>query len=166
DAAPGVGDRQRLLIEARAAAALALDVDVGQEAHFHLDATLAGAGLAAPALDVEREAASGVAAAARIRRHGEQAADVVEEADVRRRRRARRAADRRLVDLDDALDRFVAAERAHAADPPGGEAELAAQPGVEDIAHQGRLARPGDAGHARPCPDRHLDIDRLQVVLG
>src|SRR5262249_16662257 len=149
----GVGDGERLVVEARAAAALALDVDVGQEAHLHLDAALASAGLTASAFDVEREAARRVAAAARIGRHGEQPADGVEEADVPCRRRARRAADRRLVDLDDALDRLVAAERTHAADPPGGEAELATQPGVEHVAHQRRLARSGDAGHAGPGAD-------------
>ena len=106
-----VGDRlaleadvERLAVVALAVALLARHVDVGQEVHLDLDLPVAAADLAAPALDVEREAPGLVAARPRLLRLGEQVADDVEEARVRRRVRARRAADRRLVDLDDLVE--------------------------------------------------------------
>jgi hypothetical protein len=59
-----VGDRlvlelhfQRFAVVALALADVAGDVDVRQEVHLDLDDAVALAGLAAPALDVEREAA-------------------------------------------------------------------------------------------------------------
>ena len=64
-----VGDRlaleqhlQRLAVVALALADIAGDVDVGQKVHLDLDDAVALAGLAAAALDVEREAAGLVAA--------------------------------------------------------------------------------------------------------
>ena len=47
---------ERLAVVALALAHVAGDVDVGQEVHLDLDDAVAGAGLAAPALHVEREA--------------------------------------------------------------------------------------------------------------
>ena len=106
-----VGDRlaleadvERLLVVALAVALLARHVDVGQEVHLDLDLPVAAADLAAPALDVEREAPRLVAARPRLLGLGEQVADDVEEARVGRRVRARRAPDRRLVDLDDLVE--------------------------------------------------------------
>ena len=117
-----VGDRlalephlERLAVVAAALAGLARDVDVGQEVHLDLDLAVALAGLAAAALDVEREAARLVAAHLRVGRERVELADVGEEVGVRRRVRAGRAADRALVDLDhlvedlDPLDRLVLA---------------------------------------------------------
>ena len=64
-----VGDRfaaeqhfQRLAVVALAVADVAGDVNVGQKVHLDLDHAVALAGLAAAALDVEREAAGLVAA--------------------------------------------------------------------------------------------------------
>jgi hypothetical protein len=50
-------DVQRLAIVAFAVAGVAGDIDIGQEVHLDLDDAIALAGLAAAALDVEREAA-------------------------------------------------------------------------------------------------------------
>ncbi len=55
-------DLERLAVVALAVALLAGDVDVGQEVHLDLDLAVAAADLAAPALDVEAEAAGLVAA--------------------------------------------------------------------------------------------------------
>ena len=95
---------ERLAVVAGAVADLARDVDVRQEVHLDLDRAVAGARLAAAALDVEREPALEVAAHLRLGRRGEQLADVVEDAGVRRRVGPRRAADRRLVDVDHLVD--------------------------------------------------------------
>jgi hypothetical protein len=76
--------------------------------HLDLDDAVALAGLAAAALDVEREAARLVAARLGLRQAGEPVADRREGAGVGRRVRARRAADRRLVDVDDLVEMFEA----------------------------------------------------------
>ena len=91
---------QRLAVVARAHADVALDVDVGQEVHLDLDHPVALAGLAAPALDVEREPARLVAARLGLGQAGEPVADRAEGAGIGGRVRARRAADRRLVDVE------------------------------------------------------------------
>src|SRR6185369_2987952 len=104
DRAALVVDLERLAVIARALAHLARDVHVRQELHLDLDDPVALAVLAAAALDVEREAARPVAADARLGHAGEELADRGEQADVRRRVRTRRPADRALVDLDDLVD--------------------------------------------------------------
>ena len=71
-----VAHLERLAVVARAVADLAGDVDVGQEVHLDADDAVARARLAAPALDVEREAARLVAAHARLGQLREQLADV------------------------------------------------------------------------------------------
>src|SRR3546814_9936657 len=65
------GDLQGLAVVALALADVALHVDVGQEVHLDLDDAVALAGLAAPALHVEREAARLVAARIGLRQAGE-----------------------------------------------------------------------------------------------
>src|SRR3712207_9107116 len=106
-----VGDRlaleahlQRLAVVPLAVALLARHVDVREEVHLDLDLAVAPADLAAPALDVEREAPRLVAARPRLLRLREQVADHVEQPRVRGGVRPRRAADRRLVDLDDLVE--------------------------------------------------------------
>src|SRR5205823_7883714 len=82
------------------------DVDIGQKVHLNLDHAVALAGLAAPALDVEAEAPRLVAARLGLRQAGEPFADRRERAGVGRGIAARRAADRRLVDIDDLVEMF------------------------------------------------------------
>ena len=88
-----------------------------------------------------------------------------EEVGVRRRVRARRAADRPLVDLDhlvEHVDPFHCGVRA-------GLNTSTIQPVRErledDLVHERRLPRAGDAGDADELPDRELDVDLLEVVL-
>ena len=95
---------QRLAVVALALADVAGDVDVGQKMHLDLDDAVALAGLAAAALDVEGEAAGLVAARLGFRQAGEPFADRREGAGIGRRIGARRAADRRLVDVDDLVE--------------------------------------------------------------
>ena len=115
-------DLERLAVVAAALALLARDVDVGQEVHLDRDHAVALARLAAAALDVEREAARLEAARLRVGHHREQIADEGEQAGVGGRIRSRRAADRRLIDLDhlvDQLDAFDAIVRAGLVRRPG-----------------------------------------------
>ena len=167
-----VGDRlpleahlERLPVVAAPVARLTGHVDVGEEVHLDLDLPVALARLAAAAADVEREAARLVAAHLRLGRQRVQLADVREEVGVRRRVRARRAPDRRLVDVDhlveavDPLDRVVRTRLRPGLVEPVGERL------VDDLVDERRLARPGDARDADELPDRELDVDVLQVVL-
>ena len=88
-----------------------------------------------------------------------------EEVGVRRRVRARRAADRPLVDLDhlvedlDPLDAVVRAGLdARAVEPVRERLE-------DDLVHERRLAGARDARHADELADGELDVDVLEVVL-
>ena len=110
-----VGDRfaaifhlERLAIVALALADVAGDIDVRQEMHFDLDDAVALAGFAAPALDVEGEAPRLVAARLGFRQAREPFADRREGAGIGGRIGARRAADRRLVDVDHLVEMFEA----------------------------------------------------------
>ena len=140
------GDLQRLAVVALALADVAGDVDVGQEVHLDLDDAVALAGLAAAALDVEGEAARPVAARLRLRQAGEPFADRREGAGVGGGVGARRAADRRLVDVDDLVEEFQAGERR----VRGGVLARAVQPAgdglVDRVDQERRLAAAGDAG--------------------
>ena len=156
-------DVEGVAVVAGALAHLARDVDVGQEVHLDLDRAVAGARLAAAALDVEREPPGQVAADLGLLGLGEQLADVVEHAGVGGGVRPRGAPDGRLVDADDlvelldALDALVAARR-HL-----GPVDLLHQRPQQDVVDEGRLARArhagdGDearrAGCRRRCPAR------------
>ncbi len=68
--------------------------------HLHAALAQALAGLAAAAGNIETERARREPAGARFRHLREELADVVEDARIRRRRRARRRADRFLIDED------------------------------------------------------------------
>src|SRR5580765_2989108 len=72
--------------------------------HLDLDDAVALAGPATPALDAEGEAPRLVAARLALGQPCEPLADRREGAGIGRRVRARRAADRRLVDVDDLVD--------------------------------------------------------------
>ncbi len=95
---------KRLRVVAAAAADVAGDVNVRQKIHFDAAQAVALAGFAAAALHVEAEAAGLVAAFARFGQHGEEIANGREDSGVGGGIRARRAADGRLIDLDDFVD--------------------------------------------------------------
>ena len=95
---------QRFAIEAVPLAHRAGDPHVGQKIHFELVRAVALAGLAAAPRDVEAEAAGLVAAGLRFGKLRVELANLVEQLDVRGRVRARRAADRRLIDGDQLVE--------------------------------------------------------------
>ena len=97
-------DLQRLAIEAMPLANRASDPDVGQKIHLQPVRAVSLARLAAAAGDVEAESARLVAAGLRLGQLGVQIANLVEQLDVGGRVRARRAADRRLIDGDQLVE--------------------------------------------------------------
>src|SRR6185437_12288966 len=90
----------------RAVADLARHVHIGQEVHLDLDGAVAGARLAAAALDVERESARLIPTYLGLGGGGEQRADLVEHTGVGGGVRSWCPADRRLVDADQLVDIF------------------------------------------------------------
>src|SRR5437764_14188514 len=159
-----VVDLQRLAVIALALAHLTGDVDVGQEMHLDLLDTGTLAGFTAAALDVEGEPAGLVAANARLGHVGKELADGSKQAGIGGGVGARRAADRRLVDVDDLIQVVQARDGVVLAGPLARAEEVLRHAFVEDVADQGALARAGDARDADEGPQRKRDVDVLEVV--
>ena len=132
-----VVDLQGFPVVARAVADLAGDVDVGQEVHLDFDGAVAGAGLAASALDVERESARLVAPHLRLGGRGEQGADLVEDSGVGGRVGSRGTADRRLVHLNQLVDLVKPVHSGVSAGDLAGPVESISQHGRQDVVDQG-----------------------------
>ena len=96
-----IADFEHAALEARAAALFADQLDVGKKLHFDGDGAVALAGFAAASRHVERKMSGGVAAALGVGDIRKDFADGVEGFEIGRGIRARRAADRRLIDDDD-----------------------------------------------------------------
>src|SRR5690606_7954042 len=106
-----VGDRfsleddiQGLAIVSLAVADVAGDIDVRQEMHLDLQYAIALARLAASALDVKGESARQVTARLCLRKTGEPVAYRGERPRIGGGVGARRASDRRLIDVDDLVE--------------------------------------------------------------
>ena len=133
--------------------------------HLDLDHAVALARLAAPALDVEREAPGPVAARLRLGQAGEPVADRGEAVGVGGGVRARRAPDRRLVDVDHLVEELDALDLVVGAGEQAGLVQAARQRRIQRVQDQGRLAAAGHAGDAGEGAERDRDLDVLQVVL-
>src|ERR1700694_1524010 len=161
-----VGDFESFLVVPLALADLAGDVDIREEVHLDLDDAVPLAVLAAAALHVETEAAGLVAAHARFRHLGEQLPNVGEDAGVGRWIGARRAADRRLVDVDDLIDEVQPGDLAGATRTVLRPVEVLRHAPIQNVTDERALAGPADSGNANQFAQREIDIDVLQVVLG
>ena len=107
-----VADFQHLRFVTRAFALLAHQFDVRQELHFDRHRSVALAGFAASARNIEREIAGAEAALFRFRQGSKQFPDGVERFYVGNRIRSRRASNGRLVDQDHIVDVLVAFQAA------------------------------------------------------
>src|SRR5207248_2887972 len=123
------------------------------------------AGLAAAALDVEREASGLVAAHARLLRSREQRADEREDTRVRRGIAARGPADRRLVDVDDLVDVLGALDARVRTRSLLRAVQHLGERAIEDVVDQRRLAGARHAGDARERAERNRHRLALEVVL-
>src|SRR5262249_26143278 len=129
------------------------------------DGPLAGAFLAAAALDIEAECRRGVAALLRLDRFGKERANGVIETDVRRRVGPRRPPDGRLIDVDHVADVLAAGELVVVAGQDAAVVEEGIEPLVNDLVDQRALARPRRAGDAHELLERDRNADVLQVIL-
>ena len=80
--------------------------------------------------------------------------------------RPRRAADRRLIDLDQPIELRHAAQTLMRRRPRFGAVQLASQCAGQRIDDERALARAAHARDAHEQPQRNLDVDVLQVVRG
>ena len=147
---------QGFAVVALALADIALDIDVGQEVHLDLDDAVALAGLAAPALDVEAEAARGIAARLGFRQFGEPVADGGEGAGIGGRVGARRAADRALVDVDHLVEEFQALDAVMRRGMLARLGQLARRRLVQGLDGEGGFAAARNAGDAGQRAQRNL----------
>ena len=160
-----VQDLEGLAVVAASPAGLAAHVHVGEEVHADGPHAVALAGLAAPALHVEGEAAGLVAAGPGLGHQAEQLADEREGARVRGGAGARRAPDRGLVDPHHLVDGLRALQGLVAARLRGRAVQAAGQLAVEDVLHQRGLAGPADPGDRRQHAQGERHVQVPQVVL-
>ena len=159
-------DVEHFLPVAAAVAVRTAQVHVREELHLHVLETVAAAGGAAAVAGVEAEGAAGVLALLRGGLGGEQRADGIEGADVARGIRARRAADRVLIDHDDIIDQLSARETRKPAGSFRRPAAVLEECRVQHVLDQGGLARARDSRDAYQALERNAHIEVLQVVLG
>ena len=155
---------QRFAVVALALADIALDVNVRQEMHLDLDDAVALAGFAAPALDVEAEAAGGIAARLGLGQFGKPVANGGEGAGIGGRIGARSAPDRALVDVDHLVEEFQPLDAVMGGGVLARLGELARRRLVERLDGEGGFAAARDAGDAGQRAERDLGGDVLEVV--
>ena len=133
--------------------------------HFDGERSVAAAGFAPPALDIEGEPPLSVAARLCLRRGGKNRPNIVEKPDIRRRVGARIAPDGRLVDLDDLVDIFRPDYLAVLAGLQRKPAELSRKRVIKHRIYKRGFTRSGNAGNAYQPPERNGNVDILQVML-
>src|SRR5208337_4075439 len=164
DAVPLVANSKRFRIVAAAATNFAGDIHVREKIHFDAAEAFSLAGFATPAFHVEAEAPGAVTALAGFREHGKELANGGEDAGVGGGIRARRAANGRLIDLDDFVDVLDSKKHTVRAGRLHGAIELLRQDAVENVVDQRGFSGPGDAGDNGEQAQRKGDIEILQVV--
>src|SRR3984885_7416135 len=165
-------------VVASAMTAWARCIHTGQEQQFDANKAFALAGLATAFGNIERKASSVVVTGARRLGGREDLANVIEQPCVRREVGPWCASNRLLVDDHQSLDtlhsaRDPAAECGHdgplefvafIVDRGEGMAELFCNQFHQDLAHQARLARAGNASHGSEYSQRKIDIEFMDVV--
>ncbi len=139
---------ERFPVEARSVALLAHHPNIGQEVHLDPALPVAHARLTAPALHIEAEAARRIPPALGLRHAREQAAYVVEDANIRGRVRARGAADRILRDVYNLVEMRQPLQPIVRSWPPLRIVQRAGECGIKGAGHEAALPRTAHAGHA------------------
>ena len=165
DREAAAADLEYLGPEAAPVAGAAAHVGVRQE--LQLDLLVAGAlaDRAGAGRGVEREGRGLEAALLGLGRRGEDLAQRLEDAHVRRGVHARAGAERGLVDERDAGERLGAVDPVAGAGLGLADAEVPAQVAEEHLVDERRLAGARDARDAHEPAERQLDRHVLQVVL-
>ncbi len=141
DGLAAVLDLQGFMVIALAFARLAGHKDICQKMHFNFQQPVALAGLAAPALHIERKAPAVIASGFCLIGLGEGGADQVKQPRVGGRVAPGRAPDGGLVDVDDLVQLLNPLDAVMGAGIGGGAVQIPGQGVVEDLVHQAALAR-------------------------
>ena len=141
------------------------DVDVRQEVHLDLYYTISLARFAPAAFYIEGKSSRRIAPHLRLVRLGEQVADRRENAGVGGRVGPRRAADGRLVDVDDLVDVLDPQDLLMFARFVLRPVHLLGHALVQDLVDERRLAGTGYAGDAGEGPQGDIHVDVLQIVF-
>src|SRR5277367_5011265 len=157
-------NRQRFLIVTATVTYFAGNVDIGHKIHLDAPLTVALAGLAAPAGDVEGKSSRLIAALAGLGQHRVEVADGGEDAGVGRGIGTRRAADGRLVDADGLVDLRKALDLVVFARLFTGAVELFGERPIEDVVDQSAFSRAGNSGDHGHHSEREARGHVLQVV--
>ncbi len=126
---------------------LARDIDVWQEMHFDFDNTVSAASLATTALDIKAKAASCIAARLRFYSLCKNITNVIEHPGISGRIRARRPANRRLININHLVklpppDQIIMLTRFAIS-----AVQITRQPLMENPVNQGTLAGPRNPSH-------------------
>ena len=132
--------------------------------HLDFEQAVTRAGLTAAALDIEGKTACAVAARLCVRRFGKQVADIVEHPRIGRRVGARRASDRRLVNVDDLVEILDADEFVMRTGTSLRAVQLRCQLFVQDFIDERGLARTRNAGHTGERAKRNGKVRMREVV--
>ena len=164
EVAPAHRHRQHVGPEAVTLAALADHLERAEELQVHLLRAGAAAVRAAAEVEVEREVPRRQPQRRRLRRAGEEPAQLVVRADGGDRVGARGAPQRPLVHHQHLGHHLEPAQLAAGAGLGVGLAAARPRPLVEHALDQGRLARAGDAGDRHQRAERQAHVDAAQVV--
>src|SRR5271167_1564728 len=157
---------QSFAIVAFALAYIAWHVDIREKMHFDFDHAVALAGFAAPALDIEAEAARFIAAGARLRNRCEDLANRSEQTRVGGGVGAGRTPDRTLIDLADPINVFQTLDTIEVRRTGGGVVELRCHRAKQGVVHQRRFTGTRNTGYAGHEPQRKFRRDLPQIVRG
>src|SRR5262249_14362793 len=131
---------------------------------FDLIHAFAMAGLATPTFDVERETSGHVASRFGLIGHGKDFAYHIEQTGVGSRVRARRAPDRRLVDVYYFVDFVAARYLLKTLGSRNSAVDIVAQKLEQEIVHQRGFSGTADTCDGNELVERYLDLDVLQIV--
>ena len=166
DAHAAAANSEHALLEALAAARRADEPHVGEKLHLDRFVALAGAALAAAALDVEREGRRSERMRDGFGLPREERANGVPGLRVRRGVAARRAAERRLIDERHALHGVRAVDGVVCARQFDVEvAEAARERAVEDVDHERALSRAARSRDGAEHTEREPHVSAPEVVL-
>ena len=148
-------------VVAFAAAHVARNVNIGKKMHFYLDDTVAFAGVAASAVNVEGEPARFETLCARIWRLRKKFAYVVKHSRIRCGVRTRGSAYRTLVYINDFVELVDAFNAVAFARYQTRTVEFDRKRFVQNFIYKARFARPGNTCNGGENSERDLDIDVL-----
>src|SRR5256885_704408 len=133
--------------------------------HFDLQQAVALAAFAPSALHVETEPARTVSSDFCRRQPRKKVPNLIKYSAISSGVAARSSADGRLVNDNHLIERILPLDRFVRSGPLLGSKPMTEKRSLQDVIHQGALARSTDAGHASHEPERNSGINVFKVVF-